>query len=179
MTTSVPAKQCTPAAHQTLTMRSPDVLQWRSGAATASFRRVKAAPEVVPAELVGHWKQAPNPELPADQQDLWSFRITISQGPIGASLVHIAESYPKTDEETGEETGDTVNCASTAVVGGAGNLLIIGPPEPDTAAGAWGPGCNKWDSSQSLRVERFNGEDRLLMYGMIAEGEPGEYVKTD
>lgn len=179
VTTSVPAKQCTPAAHQTLTMRSPDVLQWKSGAATATFQKVKTARQIVPAKLVGRWQQAPNPELPEDQQDLWSTRITISQGPIGASLVHIAQSYPETDEKTGEETGGTSNCASTAVVGGAGNLLIIGPPTPDTTAGAWDPGCIEWGSSQSLRVERVGGEDRLLMYGMIAEGEPGEYVKVD
>ncbi|MFF9869351.1 serine/threonine-protein kinase [Streptomyces sp. NPDC013953] len=176
VTAGVPAKRCTPAAHQTLTMTSPDVLQWRSGAVTAAFRRVRAATEVVPKAFIGTWKQAPPPDVTGDGGELYSSEITISQGPIGAPLVHFSESYPKTDEETGEPTGGTLNCASTAVLGGAGNLLIIGPPTPDDGSDA---GCEEYGagSSQSLRVDRFEGKERLLVYGMAADGEPGEYFR--
>ncbi|ORT59327.1 serine/threonine-protein kinase [Streptomyces sp. CB03238] len=176
VTTSVPAKECTPAAHQTLTLTSPDVLQWRSGAVTATFRKVKAAPEVVPPKMVGTWEQVPHAEIPEAERDLYTSEITISQGPIGAQLVHFQDSHPKTDEETGELTGGSLNCASTSVVGGAGGLVVIGPPTLDSGAD---PECRDYllGSSQNLRIQRAEGKDVLLVYGMSADGEPGEYVK--
>ncbi|MEU7282009.1 serine/threonine-protein kinase [Streptomyces sp. NPDC045431] len=176
VTTSVPAKECTPAAHQTLTLTSPDVLRWTSGAVTATFRKVQAGPEIVPTPLLGTWEQAPHPEIPEAERDLYTSEITVSQGPIGAQLVHFQNSFPKTDDETGEPTGGTLNCGGTAVVGGAGGLLVLGPPTPDTGSDA---GCEDYGigSSQNLRVKRVDGRDTLLVYGMSADGEPGEYLR--
>ncbi|MFI6105917.1 serine/threonine-protein kinase [Streptomyces sp. NPDC051310] len=176
VTAGVPAGRCTPAAHQTLTMTTPDVLQWTSGAVSATFRKVRTASDIVPKAFLGTWKQAPHPEVPEAERDLYTSEITISQGPVGAPLVHFSDSYPKTDEGTGEPAGGSLNCASTALLGGAGNLVIIGPPTLDTGSDA---GCEEYGAgaSQSLRVDRFEGKDRLLVYGMAADGEPGEYFK--
>ncbi|MFC9246193.1 serine/threonine-protein kinase [Streptomyces sp. NPDC057136] len=176
VTTSVPVKQCTPAAHQTLTVRSPEVLQWTSGAASATFRKVKAGPDLLPAKFVGYWKQPTNPELPADEQDLYSGEVTITQGPIGAPLVRFENTFPNTYDETGAPTGGSMHCAYTALLGGTGNLLIVGPSTPDPAASD--ADCVMTSgSSQSLRIDRFDGKDRLLVYDMSADGEPGEYYK--
>ncbi|QGV79408.1 serine/threonine-protein kinase [Streptomyces ficellus] len=177
VTTSVPAGRCTPAAHQKLTVRSPDVLQWSSGAASATFRRARSGPEAVPAALVGHWDDVPHPDVADPNQDLYSHEVIITQGPVGAPLVRFEQSFPLTDEETGEPLpgGDTVNCASTAVLGGAGTLLVVGPATPDTAASD--RACSPSGASSNLRIQRVGGEDRLLLYGMDADGEPGEFSK--
>ncbi|MFJ8645535.1 serine/threonine-protein kinase [Streptomyces sp. NPDC093546] len=176
VTTSVPAKTCTPAAHQTLTLTSPDVLKWTSGAATATFRKARSGPQVVPEEFLGHWKDVPHPDVSDPNQDLYSHEVIIMQGPVGAPLVRFQQSYPHTDEETGEPlAGTSVNCAETAVLGGAGDLLVLGPATVDAAVSD--RECTASGASVNLRIQRVDGKDRLLVYGMDADGEPGEFSK--
>ncbi|WP_351234900.1 serine/threonine-protein kinase [Streptomyces sp. NPDC002133] len=174
VTTGVPAEQCLPAAHQTLSVRSPDVMQWTSGAVSATFRRAKTGPQVVPAELVGRWKQHFDEISGGDQGETFNNTVTITQGPVGAPLVRFENSYPRTDPDTGQPVDGTVNCASTAVLGGAGGPLIIGPQTPDS--GSWDPECSPLPA-QYLRADRFQGKERLLIHGMSADGEPGEYYR--
>ncbi|MEU2234238.1 serine/threonine-protein kinase [Streptomyces vietnamensis] len=172
ITESVPAQRCTPAARQTLTLRSTDVVEWGSGVAKATFQRVKAGADVVPAAYVGRWKQAPDTVTQPDP-DRWTYEVTITQGPVGAPLVRFEQAYPRTDDE-GNLLSDTVRCATTAVVGGAGSLLVIGPEtrDPDT----WDPDCVE-NGSSNLRIVRYQGKDRLQSYGMSADGEPAEFVR--
>ncbi|MFF0424105.1 serine/threonine-protein kinase [Streptomyces sp. NPDC004520] len=172
ITASVPARRCTPAARQTLTLRSTDVVEWGSGVARATFQRVKAGANVVPAAYVGTWKQAPD-TITQPEPDRWSYRVTITQGPVGAPLVRYEQSYPRADAE-GNYLSDDVDCASTAVVGGAGTLLVIGPEtrDPDT----WDPDCAE-NGSGNLRIVRYKGQERLQVYGMSADGEPAEFVR--
>ncbi|MGX6742679.1 serine/threonine-protein kinase [Streptomyces peucetius] len=176
VTTSVPEKRCTPAAHQTLTVRSPEVLEWTSGDVSATFHRSKNGPRTVPPAFVGHWQQKFDVlDAPPDYEDPRTFEMTVTQGPVGAPLVRFTENYPRTDDETGEQTGDMVNCASTAVLGGVGDLVILGPPTLDP--GQSDPECSPAGSAQNLRIDRFEGKERLLMYGMSADGEPAEYFR--
>ncbi|MER7109415.1 serine/threonine-protein kinase [Streptomyces sp. NPDC000229] len=177
VTTSVPAKRCTPAAHQTLTVRSPDVLEWSSGAATATFRKARSGPAVVPEAFLGHWKDVPHPDVSDPQQHLYSHEVIITQGPVGAPLVRFEQDYPQTDEETGEPLSGTVHCEETAVLGGAGALLVLGPATVDAAASD--RECTASGASANLRIQRVDGKDRLLVYGMDADGEPGEFSKEN
>ncbi|MEV6393956.1 serine/threonine-protein kinase [Streptomyces sp. NPDC051907] len=174
VTKSVPAKRCQPAPHQKLTVRSPDVLQWTSGTLTSTFRRAGSGPKALPKEMVGTWKNIPDTQIPADQRDLWSYRVTVVQGPVGAPLVRFEQSTPRRNETTGEPTSGSVNCTETSVVGGVGTLVILGPAEPEQGSD---PDCFPDGSSRNLRIDRFEGKDRLLVYGMSADGEPGEYVR--
>ncbi|GAA4908398.1 serine/threonine-protein kinase [Streptomyces coeruleoprunus] len=174
VTTSVPAKRCMPAAHQTLTLRSPDVVEWRSGAASATFRKSRTGANAVPPNLVGTWETPPNPELPPEERDLYSSTLTVTQGPVGAPLIHFEETYPRYDEETSKPTGDPVYCASTAIVGGVGDLVIVGPHQLDAAASD--DECTAY-SSQNLRISRIDGKDRMLLYDMSTDSEPAEYTK--
>jgi hypothetical protein len=175
VTTSVPEKRCTPAAHQTLTVRSPDVLEWTSGDVSATFHRSPSGPRAVPRAFVGHWQQKFDVlDAPPDHEETRSFEMTVTQGPVGAPLVRFTENYPRMDDETGAETGDLVHCESTAVLGGVGDLVVLGPPLPEPGSD---PGCSPSGSSQNLRVDRFEGKERILMYGMSADGEPAEYFR--
>ncbi|MGW7468209.1 serine/threonine-protein kinase [Streptomyces xantholiticus] len=175
VTTSVPEKRCTPAAHQTLTVRSPEVLEWTSGDVSATFHRSKNGPRTVPPAFVGHWQQKFDVlDAPPDYEDPRTFEMTVTQGPVGAPLVRFTENYPRTDDETGEQTGDLVHCESTAVLGGVGDLLVLGPPQLEPGSD---PECSPSGSAQNLRIDRFEGKERLLMYGMSADGEPAEYFR--
>ncbi|MFB9511937.1 serine/threonine-protein kinase [Streptomyces purpureus] len=174
VTTSVPATRCTPAAHQTLTFRSPDVLDWTSGAVTTAFRRAKTGPDIVPASLVGHWKAPAFAEMSKKDAERYDYRVTVTQGPVGAPLVRFEQTFPKRDEETGAPVAGTVHCASTAVVGAAGSLLVVGPTTRDPDA--WDPECAESPAS-NLRVDRYQGKERLLVYGMGSDGEPGEFFR--
>ncbi|GGW54837.1 serine/threonine-protein kinase [Streptomyces xantholiticus] len=175
VTTSVPEKRCTPAAHQTLTVRSPEVLEWTSGDVSATFHRSKNGPRALPPAFVGHWQQKFGVlDAPPDHEDPRTFEMTVTQGPVGAPLVRFTENYPRTDDETGEQTGDLVHCESTAVLGGVGDLLVLGPPQLEPGSD---PECSPSGSAQNLRIDRFEGKERLLMYGMSADGEPAEYFR--
>ncbi|MFF0555555.1 protein kinase [Streptomyces sp. NPDC004266] len=172
ITESVPARRCTPAARQTLRLRSTDVVEWGSGVARSTFQRVKAGPDVVPAAYLGTWKQAPD-TVTQPEPDRWSYRITITQGPVGAPLVRFEQSYPRMDDQ-GNLLADDVDCATTAVVGGAGSLLVIGPETRDPDS--WDPGCAE-NGSSNLRLVHWQGKERLQVYGMTADGEPAEFVR--
>ncbi|MEV4425509.1 serine/threonine-protein kinase [Streptomyces sp. NPDC049602] len=172
ITESVPAQRCTPAARQTLTLRSTDVVEWGSGVAKSTFQRVKAGRDVIPAAYVGTWKQAPDTVTQPDP-DRWTYEVTITQGPVGAPLVRFEQSYPRMDDQGNQLSGD-IRCATTAVVGGAGSLLVIGPEtrDPDT----WDPDCAE-NGSSNLRIVQDQGKERLQVYGMSADGEPAEFVR--
>ncbi|GGU78356.1 hypothetical protein GCM10010275_11370 [Streptomyces litmocidini] len=172
ITESVPARRCTPAARQTLRLRSTDVVEWGSGVARSTFQRVKAGPDAVPAAYVGTWKQAPD-TVTQPEPDRWSYRLTIAQGPVGAPLARFEQAYPRTDDQ-GNLLADDVRCATTAVVGGAGSLLVLGPETRDPDS--WDPDCAE-NGSSNLRVTRRRGEERLQVYGMTADGEPAEFVR--
>lgn len=170
VTTSVPAARCTPAAHQTLALRSPDVLEWTSGAARATFRKAPTGTSVVPARFLGEWQNVPRPEVYGDQDGRYGTWVTVTQGPVGTRVVRFRDVFPRLDEE-GAPTPETVSCGSTAVLGGSGNLLVVGPQVRDQ--GAWDPECAE-NGSSYLQVVRGKGEDRLLVYPMV-DAEPGEY----
>ncbi|MEU2107923.1 serine/threonine-protein kinase [Streptomyces sp. NPDC019507] len=175
VTTSVPAAECQPAAHQTLTVRSQDVLEWRSGAVTATFRRTVTGPRIVPAAFLGTWKQHFDELAGGDQTDLFDNTVTITQGPVGAPLLRFEQSYPKTDGATGELLDATVHCSGTSVLGGVTHVLVAGPTVPDAAASD--RDCTPGDVAHTLRVDRFRGKERLLLYGMGPDGEPAEYFR--
>ncbi|MET9671915.1 serine/threonine-protein kinase [Streptomyces sp. NPDC006482] len=172
VTNSVPAARCTPAPHQTLTLRSPDVLEWTSGAAKATFRKAPTGTAVVPARFLGRWRSKPMPEVYGDKDDRFTTEVTVSQGPIGTALVRITDVFPRTDAE-GQMTSDVVSCSSTAVLAGVGNLLVIGPQVSDK--GALDPECPE-NGSSYLAVDKWEGKDLLLVYPMI-DAEPGEFLR--
>ncbi|MCX5398593.1 serine/threonine-protein kinase [Streptomyces sp. NBC_00102] len=177
VTTGIPAGRCAPVGRQTLTVRSPDVMEWTSGAVHTTFRRAASGPRAVPATFLGRWKRAPEPG--PRQRRLYQYDLTVTQGPVGAPLIRYVSRSPKLDFDTGLPAPDPVDCASTAVVAGVGDLLIAGP---DTLAPVdrSDPDCFS-DGSRYLRVDTYRGRERLLVHGMSADGEsgePGEYYRA-
>ncbi|WP_405854997.1 serine/threonine protein kinase [Streptomyces sp. NBC_00090] len=172
VTTSVPAQRCTPAAHQTLTLRSPDVLEWTSGAAKATFRKAPTGTAVVPARFLGRWRSRPAPEIYGDQDDRFTTEVNVSQGPIGTVLVRFSDVFPRVND-AGEVTSDVVSCGSSAVLAGVGDLLVIGPQVKD--ASSTHSDCPE-NGSGYLVIDRWEGKDRLLVFPMI-DAEPGEFLR--
>ncbi|MFI6419569.1 serine/threonine-protein kinase [Streptomyces sp. NPDC050842] len=172
VTSSVPAQRCTPAAHQTLTLRSPDVLEWTSGAAKATFRKAPTGTAVIPARFLGRWRSKPMPEIYGANDDRFRTEVTVSQGPIGTQLVRFTDVFPRMND-AGEITTDIVSCGSTAVLAGVGDLLVVGPQAKD--AGSSDAECPEAGSSY-LVVDKWEGKDRLLVYPMI-DAEPGEFLR--
>ncbi|MGW0853829.1 serine/threonine-protein kinase [Streptomyces sp. NPDC002690] len=176
VTTGIPAGRCTPAGRQTLTLRSPDIVEWTSGAVHSTFRRAASGPRAVPATFLGYWKRAPMPEPGPRRRHLYQYDLTVTQGPVGAPLIRYVSRTPKLDFDTGLPAPDPVDCASTAVVGGVGELLIAGP---DTVAAVdrSDPDCFS-SGSQYLRIDIFEGRERLLVHGMGTDDEAGEYYRS-
>ncbi|MFD3532739.1 serine/threonine-protein kinase [Streptomyces sp. NPDC058664] len=172
VTTSVPAERCVPAAHQTLTLRSPDVLEWTSGAAKATFRKAPTGTEVIPAEFLGTWSRIPAPEVYGESDDRYTSRVTITQGPVGAPVISTLDGYPRT--VNGVTTDEDWSCGTTAVLAAAGSLLVVGPATRDT--NAWDRECQE-GLSRYLVVDELDGKDRLLVYPML-DGEPNEYYRS-
>ncbi|MFE6783928.1 serine/threonine-protein kinase [Streptomyces sp. NPDC057680] len=172
VTTSVPAQRCVPAAHQTLTLRSPDVLEWTSGTARATFRKAPTGTEVVPARFLGRWTRIPAPEVYGENDDRYTSQVTITQGPVGAPVLSVLDGYPRTVD--GVLMDEDWSCGTTAVLAGVGNLLIVGPATRDT--NAWDRECQE-GLSRYLLVDKLNGKDRLLVYPML-DGEPNEYYRS-
>lgn len=172
VTSSMPAQRCTPAAHQTLTLRSPDVLEWTSGAAKATFRKAPTGTAVVPARFLGRWRSKPMPEIYGDNDDRYRTEVTVSQGPIGTQLVRFTDVFPRMND-AGEITTDIVSCGSTAVLAGVGDLLVVGPQAKD--AGSSDAECPEAGASY-LVADKWEGKDRLLVYPMI-DAEPGEFLR--
>ncbi|MBT2440702.1 serine/threonine protein kinase [Streptomyces sp. ISL-36] len=173
VTTSIPAQRCVPAAHQTLTLRSPDVLEWTSGAAKATFRKARTGANIVPTAFVGSWKTEPDPEVFGPDVDRYTDEVTITQGPIGAPLISFLRGFPRQDDE-GNATADSVSCTSTALLAGAGTPLIIGPTTSDPESSD--RDCEATGTSGYLIIDRFEGRERLRLYPM-ADAEPGEYYR--
>ncbi|MEF9883835.1 serine/threonine-protein kinase [Streptomyces sp. P9-A4] len=172
VTTSVPAERCTPAAHQTLTLRSPDVLEWASGAAKTTYRKAPSGPAVVPARFLGHWSRIPAPEMYGENDDRYTSEVTITQGPVGAPVIGVIDGYPRTID--GVTTSEDWSCGTTSVLAGAGSVLVVGPRTRDT--NAWDRECQE-GLSRYLVVDTFKGRDRLLVYPML-DGEPNEYYRS-
>ncbi|MFB7606052.1 serine/threonine-protein kinase [Streptomyces gardneri] len=172
VTTSVPAQRCTPAAHQTLALRSPDVLEWTSGAAKATFRKAPTGTAVVPARYLGRWRSKPMREVYGDNDDRYRTEVTVTQGPIGTPVIRITDVFPRTND-AGEATTDVVSCASTSVLAGVGAFLVIGPQTKET--GNTDSECPENGSSYVV-VDTWEGKDRLLVYPMV-DAEPGEFVR--
>ncbi|RSS54140.1 serine/threonine-protein kinase [Streptomyces sp. WAC01280] len=172
VTNSVPAQRCTPAAHQTLTLRSPDVLEWTSGAAKATFRKAPTGTAVVPARFLGRWRSKPMREVYGDNDDRYTTEVTVSQGPIGTQLVRMTDVFPRVND-AGEITTDIVSCGSTAVLAGVGDFLVIGPLVKD--ADSTDAECPQ-NGSSYLAVDKWEGKDRLLVYPMV-DAEPGEFLR--
>ncbi|MFH9723744.1 serine/threonine-protein kinase [Streptomyces sp. NPDC017254] len=172
VTTSVPAARCVPAAHQTLTLRSPDVLEWSSGAARTTFRKAPTGTAVVPARFLGRWSRIPAPEIYGENDERYTSQVTITQGPVGAPVISILNGYPRVVD--GVPTDEDWSCGLTSVLAGVGNLLIIGPHTRDTTA--WDRECQEGMSGY-VAVDRLNGKDRLLVYPML-DGEPNEYYRS-
>ncbi|MFF7359990.1 protein kinase [Streptomyces sp. NPDC008125] len=173
---SIPAGRCTPAAHQTLAVRSPDVMEWSSGAVHSVFRRAASGSRAVPAAFLGYWKRAPMPEPGPRERHLQQYDLTVTQGPVGAPLVRYVSRTPERDPDHGLPTADPVACASTAVVGGTGELLVVGP-DMLSAADRSDPDCFS-NGSQYLRIDTSEGKERLLVNGMGADGEPTAYYRA-
>ncbi|MFG2330083.1 serine/threonine-protein kinase [Streptomyces sp. NPDC048604] len=178
VTTSVPAGRCTAVAQQTLTLRGSNVAEWTSGAVRATFRKAKTGQDVVPAALVGRWKELPYPNLPEGEKapDSGGYirRLTVTQGPVGASLVRYEYTGPRTDDQ-GNPTGETYSCTATAVLGGTAPYLVLGPEVRDPEV--WDTKDCAENGSANLRIQRRDGKEQLLVYGMEADGEPGVYVR--
>ncbi|MEU7010633.1 serine/threonine-protein kinase [Streptomyces sp. NPDC046332] len=174
VTTSVPAQRCTPAAHQTLTLRSPDVLEWSSGAAKATFRKAGTGTSVVPERLVGRWRMKNDPLIFGRNSERYSDEVTITQGPVGAAVFRRVHVYPRTDDE-GNPTPESLVCTFTAILAGSGTPLVIGPGTgvPDASD----RDCERDGIAGYLTLDRFKGQDRLLVFPMM-DAEPGEYYRV-
>ncbi|MFD3941329.1 serine/threonine-protein kinase [Streptomyces sp. NPDC058579] len=173
VTTSVPSQRCTPLAHQTLTLRSPDVLEWSSGAAKATFRKARTGTAIVPASYVGSWKMENDPLIYGENVDRYSDEVTITQGPIGAPVLRMQRGFPRLDDEGGL-TADTVTCTFTSLLAAAGPPLVIAPGTADVDASD--RDCERVGTGGYVTVDRFKGRERLLVYPML-DGEPGEYYR--
>ncbi|MFF8599489.1 serine/threonine-protein kinase [Streptomyces sp. NPDC015232] len=172
VTTSVPADRCTPAARQTLTLRSPDVLEWTSGTVKATFHKAPSGPAVVPARFLGHWSRVPAPEMYGADDSRYTSEVTITQGPVGAPVISVIDGYPRTVD--GVNTSEDWSCGTTAVLAGVGDKLILGPSTKD--ATAWDRECQEGMSRYAV-VDTFKGKDRLLLYPML-DSEPNEYYRS-
>ncbi|MFD4376058.1 serine/threonine-protein kinase [Streptomyces sp. NPDC058486] len=172
VTTSVPAQRCMAAAHQTLTLRSPEVVEWTSGAAEATFRKARTGSQILPAKYLGRWKARPLVEGPA--ADRFTDEVTLTQGPVGAAVFRSLSVYPRTDEE-GNTLSDSVNCTWTAILAGTGHPLVLGP---QTAAPGSDAECQLEDVGSYLLLTTYKGEEILQVYPMT-DTEPGEYYRQD
>ncbi|MEU9994390.1 serine/threonine-protein kinase [Streptomyces sp. NPDC050848] len=173
VTTSVPSQRCTPLAHQTLTLRSPDVLEWSSGAAKATFRKARSGASIVPESFVGSWKSENDPLIYGENADRYSDEVTITQGPIGSPVVRLQRSFPRLDDE-GALTADTVTCTFTSLLAAVGPPLVIAPGTSDPDASD--RDCERGGTGGYLTIDRFKGRERLLLHPML-DGEPGEYYR--
>ncbi|MFG2114429.1 serine/threonine-protein kinase [Streptomyces sp. NPDC048718] len=174
ITASIPERRCTPSARQTLRLRSNDVVEWSSGAAKATFQRARSGPSAVPAALLGDWKATPLAVPPPGEAERYGYYLTISQGPVGAPLVRFEQRYPRMDAE-GNPTSEDTHCVTTAVVAGAGPLLVIGPETRDPDV--WDDDCVE-NGPSSLRIVRVKGKDHLFSYGLVPESEPSDFERS-
>jgi hypothetical protein len=156
VTAGTPQGRCTPLSEQTLTVRSQDVLVWKSGGLTADFYRSAGGRDVVPDRYVGVW-------VPANETYREKELIRVSQGPAGGRLVRMSVTAAMDD-------GTEQYCDSTYVIGAVSPVLALGPA---TYTPESGKDCRQPDS-----VFFTVGRDgHLLLFSMDADAEPAEYVR--
>nr|WP_240981921.1 MULTISPECIES: serine/threonine-protein kinase [unclassified Streptomyces] len=172
VTTSVPAGRCMAAAHQTLALRSPEVLEWTSGAARTTFHKARTGAGILPAKYLGRWRMKPLVEGPA--ADRYTDEVTVTQGAVGAAVLRSLSVYPRTDEE-GNTLSDAVNCTWTAILAGTTPPYVLGPMVLEPGAD---PECVRDDPGSYLVLTTYKGEELLQVYPMY-DTEPGEYHRVD
>ncbi|MEU2505054.1 serine/threonine-protein kinase [Streptomyces sp. NPDC007863] len=172
VTTSVPAGRCMAAAHQTLSLRSPEVLEWTSGAARTTFHKARTGAAILPEKYLGRWKMKPLVEGP--EADRYTDQVTITQGAVGAAVFRSLSVYPRTDEE-GNTLADAVNCTWTAILAGTTPPYVLGPMALEPGAD---PECVRDDPGSYLVLTTYKGEELLQVYPMY-DTEPGEYHRED
>ncbi|MER5887085.1 serine/threonine-protein kinase [Streptomyces sp. NPDC001941] len=169
--------RCRGTSAQTLTVRSEDLLEWRSGKLTATFKRAAKGSAAVPAQFVGDWTLPPVGAVPEGQRQLWDTRLHIAQGPVGSSLVRVEVTRPQWDELTGKSVdGELLHCTETSVVGAVGGLLVLGPPDVDRNSSD--DECQVLDGARYYRFSREGGKDRLLLYAMDLDGGPWQFFRS-
>ncbi|MFF2775173.1 serine/threonine-protein kinase [Streptomyces sp. NPDC058052] len=172
VTTSVPARRCMAAAHQTLTLRSPEVLSWSSGTAKATFHKARTGPEILPAEYLGRWRMKPLVEGP--EADRYTDEVTVTQGAVGAAVLRVLSVYPRTDAE-GNQLADAVNCTWTAILASTTPPYVLGPMDLEPGADRE---CVRDDPGSYLTLTTYKGKEILQVYPMY-DTEPGEYHRAD
>ncbi|MGW2780383.1 hypothetical protein ACWC3X_03890 [Streptomyces populi] len=155
VTAEVPKGRCEPLPRQTLTVRSRDVLVWKSGDLTAELYRSAGGREAVPDKYAGVW-------VPANETYREKGMLRISREPVGGHLVEIWET---------DVLGDgSENCDNTFAVGAVSPVLVLSPAMYAADAGK--------DRRQPDSIFFMVGRDgRLLEFGMAADAEPGEWVR--
>ncbi|MFE5792738.1 serine/threonine-protein kinase [Streptomyces sp. NPDC056503] len=172
VTTSVPARRCMAAAHQTLTLRSPEVLEWTSGAARTTFHKARTGSEILPAKYLGRWKMDPLVEGP--EAGRYTDEVTIAQGAVGSAVFRSLSVYPRMDEQ-GNTLSDAVNCTWTAILAGTTPPYVIGPMALEPGADAE---CVRDDLGSYLVLTTYKGKEILQVYPMV-DTEPAEYHRED
>ncbi|MFF0480288.1 serine/threonine-protein kinase [Streptomyces sp. NPDC004435] len=172
VTTSVPARRCMAAAHQTLTLRSPEVLEWTSGTAKATFRKARTGQEILPAEYLGRWKMKPLVEGP--EADRYTDEVTVTQGAVGSAVLRVLSVYPRTDAE-GNQLADAVNCTWTAILASTTPPYVLGPMDLEPGADRE---CVRDDPGGYLTLTTYKGKEILQVYPMY-DTEPGEYHREE
>ncbi|MFF8535107.1 serine/threonine-protein kinase [Streptomyces sp. NPDC015532] len=155
VTGQVPRGRCNPPARQTLTIRSQDVLVWKSGGVTAELYRSTEGRKAVPDEYVGVW-------VPAIEGNRDKGMLRISQGPAGGRLVQLWD--------TGAAADGSENCDNTFIVGAVSPVLALSPAMYAADAAK---DCRQPDSIFFM-LDR-NGH--LLQFSMAVDAEPGEWVR--
>ncbi|MFE6226776.1 serine/threonine-protein kinase [Streptomyces sp. NPDC057854] len=172
VTTSVPPQRCLAAAHQTLTLRSPEVLEWSSGTAKATFHKARTGSEVLPAKYLGRWRMKPLVEGP--EADRYTDEVTITQGAVGATVFRATNVYPRTDDE-GNTLADSVNCTRTAILASSTPPYVLGPMTLEPGGDSE---CVSDHLGSYMVLTTYKGEEILQVYPM-ADTEPGEYHRLD
>ncbi|MER5397994.1 hypothetical protein [Streptomyces sp. NPDC002599] len=121
VTAEVPRGRCKPLSRQTLTVRSKDVLIWKSGDSTTELYRSSDGRKAVPDEYVGVW-------VPAIEGNRDKGMLRITRGPVGGRLVQIWD--------TGAAEDGSENRDNTFIVGAVSPVLALGPAMYAADAGA-------------------------------------------
>ncbi|MEU3460773.1 serine/threonine-protein kinase [Streptomyces sp. NPDC006733] len=156
VTAGVPQGRCAPLPQQTLTVRSRDVLVWKSGGLTADFYRSSGGQNAVPAQYVGVW-------VPANVTYREKELLRVSQGPVGGRLVRMSAT-------AGMDDGTEQYCDSTFAIGAVSPVLALSPA---TYSAASGKDCRE----PSAVFFTVGSDGHLLLYSMAADAEPAEYVR--
>ncbi|MFJ5709936.1 serine/threonine-protein kinase [Streptomyces sp. NPDC093105] len=172
VTTSVPPQRCMAAAHQTLTLRSPEVLEWSSGTAKATFHKARTGSAILPAKYLGRWRMKPLVDGP--DADRYTDEVTITQGAVGATVFRSLNAYPRTDEE-GNTLADAVNCTRTAILATTTPPYVLGPMALEPGADSE---CVSDHLGSYMVLTTYKGEEILQVYPMV-DTEPGEYHRVD